>query len=86
MLAAVQVSPQSKVSTLSSDSLALMASARLELQSMDPDQVGPLPDGAVCMWSMTALQHRLFPQSLPSPCTSRVCGSVALCYQLVSFD
>lgn len=49
MLAAVQVSPQSKVGTLSSDSLALMASARLELQSMDPDQVGLLPDSAVCM-------------------------------------
>ena len=39
MLAAVQSSPQSKIHTLASDSLALMASARLDLESLDKQQV-----------------------------------------------
>ncbi len=39
MLTAVQASPQSKVATLSSESLELMASTRQELQAMDKQEV-----------------------------------------------
>lgn len=60
MLAAVQASPQSKVATLSSESLELMMSAQAELQSMSSSQVcsshtWPVTSSRCCLCSHRCL-------------------------------